>query len=122
MIGNQIDLPLEILEHPIVQRLNLAANNAVAWANDIFSYEMEIREGITHNLVLVLQHEYQIPLQDAFDRAAKYHEAEMRTFIELSAQLPSFESEINVNLQHYLSGLRSWMRGSIDWYQESLRY
>lgn len=122
LIGNRIPLPLEVLEHPIVKRLNLAANNVVAWANDIFSLEKEIRKEQTHNLVLVLQHEYQIPLQDALDRAAEHHDAEVQTFIELSSQLPSFESEIDANLQHYLSGLRSWMRGNMDWYQESLRY
>ncbi|MEG4572472.1 hypothetical protein QUA56_07195 [Microcoleus sp. N3A4] len=121
-IVDRIALPPEVIELPIVKRLELAANNVFAWANDIFSVEKEIREGQTHNLVLILQHEYQIPFLEAIERAAEIHDAEVRTFIELSAQLPSFGAEVDAELQRYISGLRSWMRGCLDWYLETGRY
>ncbi|AFZ24839.1 terpene synthase family protein [Cylindrospermum stagnale PCC 7417] len=122
LLEARISLPPEVIEHPIVKRLNLATSNVIAWSNDIFSFEKDTRAGNTHNLVIVLQHEYQIPLQEAFDRAAELHNAEVRIFIELSAQLPSFGAEIDTNLQRYLSGLRSWLRGNLDWTLESPRY
>ncbi|HIK09461.1 MAG TPA: hypothetical protein IGS52_04220 [Oscillatoriaceae cyanobacterium M33_DOE_052] len=121
-IVDRIALPPEIIEDGRVKRLELTTNNVMAWSNDIFSVKKEIAEGKTHNLVLVLQHEYHIPLQEALDRAAEMHDVQVRTFIELSAQLPSFGAEIDAHLQRYLSGLRSWMRGHLDWYMETGRY
>ncbi len=117
-----IALPPEVIEHPIVKRLELVANNVTSWSNDILSLKTEVGEGKTHNLVLVLQHEYQIPVQEAVERAAEIHDAEVRTFIELSAQLPSFGAQIDADLQRYISGLHSWMRGCLDWYLETGRY
>lgn len=122
LIAEQIALPPEVIFHPIVKRLDRAANHVSSWANDILSVNKEIREGKTHNLVLVLQQEYQIPLKEAVKRAVELHDAEVQTFIELSAHPPSFGVEVDVNLQRYLSGLRSWMRGCLDWYLESGRY
>lgn len=118
----RLALPSEVMEHPMVKRLNLVANHIVGWMNDICSAEKEIREGSVHNLVVALQHQYQIPLQEAFERAAELHDAQVRTFIELSAHLPSFGAEIDANLQRYLSGLRFMMRGSLDWCLQSGRY
>lgn len=122
LIAEQISLPPEVISHPIVKRLDLAANHVISWVNDILSVKKEIREGNTHNLVLVLQHEYQLSLQEAVERAASLHNAEVQTFIELSAQLPSFGAEIDGELQRYLSGMRFWMRGCLDWSLESERY
>lgn len=122
LIMDRIPLPLEIIEHPIVKRLALATNNIVSWSNDIFSFEKETRAGNNCNLVTVLRQEYQISLQEAFDRTAELHNAEVQLFINLSAQLPSFGTEIDTNLEHYLLGLRSWIRGNLDWSIETGRY
>jgi 5-epi-alpha-selinene synthase len=122
LITNGISLPPEVIEFPVVKRLVLAAINAMAWANDIFSFKKELKKGTVHNLVLVLQHEYQIPFEEAFKRAVEVHDAQVRKFIELSVQLPSFGSEIDVNLQRYILGLRFWIRGNLDWMMESSRY
>lgn len=121
-IVNRIALAPEVIEHPIMKRLEMAANNVSCWSNDILGVEKDMREGGTYNLVVVLQQEYQIPLQEAVERAIELHNAEARTFIDLSPQLPSFGAEIDANFQCYLSGLRSWMRGCFDWYLESSRY
>lgn len=122
IIDNGIALPPEVIEHPIVKRLDLMATLLIGWSNDILSFEKDKRDGNTHNIVMVIQHEYQLPLQEAFDRAVELHDADMQIFIELSAQLPSFGAEIDANLQRYLSGLRSWIRGHLDWTLESPRY
>jgi 5-epi-alpha-selinene synthase len=36
LITNQIALPPEVVNHPIVKRLELAVANVIAWSNDIF--------------------------------------------------------------------------------------
>lgn len=121
-IMDQIALVPEVIEHPIVKRLELAANNAISRANDILSLEKDIHKGHTHNLVIVLQHSYQLPRLEAVARVAELHDAEVQTFIELSAQLPSFGAEMDANLQRYLSSLRTCVRGLLDWHQDSDRY
>lgn len=122
LITEQSDLPTEVIEHALVKQMEQTATNVTSWANDILSLEKEMKGCKSHNLVEVLQHEYQIPLQEAIERAASLHDAEVRTFIELSAHLPSFGTEIDANLQRYISGLQSWMRGSIDWSVKTARY
>jgi 5-epi-alpha-selinene synthase len=122
LIADQITLPPEVVKHPIVKRLELATNNMVSWTNEIFSFEKETRAGSNFNLITVLRQEYQISLQEAFNRAAELHNAEVRLFIDLSAQLPSFGTETDANLERYLLGLRSLIRGILDWSVEPGRY
>ena len=122
LIADCIPLPPEAIERPVVKRMVLAAINAMAWANDIFSFKREIKEGMLQNLVVVLQHKYQIPLEKALKHAIELHDAQVQNFIDLSVQLPSFGAEIDSNLQRYVLALRFWMRGHVDWMIESPRY
>jgi len=122
LITDQIALPPEVVKHPIVKRLELATVNIMAWSNDIFSFEKEIKAGNNLNLVTVVQKEYQISLQEAFDHAAELHNTEVQLFIDLSAQLPSFGTEIDANLERYLLSLRFWIRANLDWSTETGRY
>jgi 5-epi-alpha-selinene synthase len=122
LFAERIDLPTEIIKHTLVNQMEEVASLTIGWANDILSLEKEIMSGQSDNLVQILQHEYQIPLHEAIKRAASLHDTEVRTFIELSAQLPSFGAEIDANLQRYILGLHSWMRGNIDWSLKTRRY
>lgn len=121
-ITERINLPPEVRTHPTIQALTLMANNVVCWSNDIFSLEKEMQRGDVHNLVLVLRHADHLTLQEAIDRAAAMHDAEVRAFIELAAMLPSFDPAINADLSRYVSILRSWMRGNLDWSHATGRY
>jgi 5-epi-alpha-selinene synthase len=118
----RIDLPTEVVKHTLVKQIERVANKVASFANDILSYEKEIKEGCTHNLVHVIQQEYQIPVQEAIERAASLHDAEVCSFIELLAQLPSFGAEIDGNLERYISSLQFWMRGNLDWSVKAERY
>jgi 5-epi-alpha-selinene synthase len=123
LMTDQIALPPEVFEHPIVQRLELATVNIIAWSNDLFSFNKERKAGHNNfNLVTVIQQEYQISLQQAFDHAAELHNTEVQLFIDLLAQVPSFGIEIDANLERYLLGLRFWIRGNLDWSAETRRY
>lgn len=121
-ITEGIDLSAEVRQHEAVQRLTLIANNVVNYPNDIFSVEKEIKAGEIHNLVLLLQREHQLSFQEAIDRAAEMHNSEVRAFIDLEKQLPSFGAQADWDLKRYLSALRFIMRGHLDWAQASGRY
>lgn len=121
-IIEQMTLPPRVREHPTVQRLTLTANNVVCWTNDIVSLGKELKQGDVHNLVLALQHKHRLTLQEAMDRAAALHAAEVRSFIDLELRLPSFGRLTDAQLKAHVSVLRSWMRGNLDWSYTSGRY
>lgn len=121
-VADYVNLPAEALNHPIVSELKCMANDGVAWFNDIVSLEKEIRSGDVHNLVLILQHEHQLDLQDAIDRAGALFNERMAAYIDLEAHVPSFGEAVDAELARYLAGLRYWVRGNIDWSYETGRY
>jgi hypothetical protein len=120
-LTEQLGLPYEIYEDPYIQRLVRRAVNVVCWSNDIVSLAKEIKQGDVHNLVLVLQHRHGISLQDAVYRAAALHDAEVRAFMDLEAELPSF-GEYDSALRHYIMLQKAWMKGNLDWSYMSGRY
>ena len=87
--ANNLDIPDEIMEHPIIRSLGEAANDLVTWSNvcfhlpicvmrprcansfygvqDIFSYNVEQSKGDTHNMIPVVMNEEGIDLQSAVD-------------------------------------------------------
>lgn len=118
-----IYLPDEVRHHESVQQLALACNNVVCWANDLFSFDKERRQGDVHNLVVVLKEERELGLQDALAETARMHDEEVRRFISLSENLPSFGTETNEELQRYVGVLKAWMRANLDWsFQDTARY
>lgn len=120
-ITEGIHMPLHVRKHATVQRLALMANNVVCWSNDIISFAKESRHNDVHNLVVTLRRHH-LTLQKAIDRAAELTNAEVRAFESLQDQLPSFSPEIDADLQRFVSILRSWMRGNLDWAYDSGRY
>lgn len=109
-------------EHPTVRRLTVASHRVVCWANDLISLEKEFARGDVHNLVMVLAHAEALGLQEAVDRAARMHNAEVRMFVNLSSRLPSFGMAVDRHLERYVTVLRARMRGNLDWSRESARY
>jgi 5-epi-alpha-selinene synthase len=74
------------------------------------------------NLVFILQNTYDLSLQTAVDRAAAIHDAEVRAFEIMEAQLPACGLMVDADVQRYIDGLRSWMRGNLDWSLTCGRY
>lgn len=120
-IAEHAHLPLEVRYHPLLQTLTRTSNNAVCWANDLFSLQKEMDRDV-HNLVLVLQHENDLPLQEAVDQAVEMHNAEVRTFTDSVSQLHALEEYPNANLDRFVGVLEARMRGFVDWANESGRY
>jgi 5-epi-alpha-selinene synthase len=118
----QIYLPSEVRAHPDVRRLTLMSNNVVCWSNDIISLKKEHRHGDVHNLVIAIKAECGLDWQGAVNLAGEWHNAEVRRFLELEAKLPSFEPDLDAELERYLRVLKAWMRGNLDWAYQTGRY
>lgn len=121
-ISNGFELPANMHQHVLIQRIKQFANTACSFANDIFSLSKETEDGESMNLVLVLQHQYGLTLQEAINRAAIIHDEQVQAFETLAEQLPLCGIQMDVPLQQYLDGLRAWMRGNIDWSLTCGRY
>jgi hypothetical protein len=121
-LAEQLRLPPQAYDHPDVQRLAEMTNNVISWANDIVSLDKERRQGDVHNLALILAHEQQLTLQAAVDQVAALHDAEVRGFIALAAQLPEFGPPIDADLRRYIAGMRFWMCANLDWSIGTARY
>jgi 5-epi-alpha-selinene synthase len=117
-------LPLPLRKHRDVQRLVQITNNVASWHNDVFSLAKESRQGDVHNLVTTLQVEMNLPVEEALRVAARYADSEVKAFIALEERLKSSlrGQDLDAELSQYLQGLRSLMRGNLDWSQESGRY
>lgn len=121
-ISNDFEVPMEVHQHVLVRRVKQLANNVSSFANDIFSLSKEVEDGESMNLVLVLQHNYELTLQEAVDCAAIIHNQEVKAFEALAEQLALCGLNMEAGLQQYLDGLRAWMRGNLDWSLTCGRY
>lgn len=121
-LADNIKLPQQVLQTEHVRQLKTMANDGVAWFNDIVSLDKEIRTGDFHNLVLVLQHNDGLTLQRAIDMAGEMFTARMSAYVEAEARRPRYDTRTEAELERYLTGLRCWVRGNIDWSFETGRY
>ncbi|KAG7094685.1 Sesquiterpene synthase Agr1, variant 2 [Marasmius oreades] len=117
-----LNIPDEVMDHPLIRSLGEAANDLVTWSNDLFSYNVEQSKGDTHNMIPVIMNEFQYDLQTAVDYVGSLCKESMDRFIDDRAQLPSWGPEIDRQVNIYVDGLADWMVGSLHWSFESERY
>ncbi|KAG1842846.1 isoprenoid synthase domain-containing protein [Suillus subluteus] len=87
-----IDLPDEVVSHPVFDAIDCAATDHVGWANDIFSYNKEQSTGGApwENLVAVLMHVRGLDVQSAIDCASQMCKDAIQRFESNRASLPSW--------------------------------
>ncbi|MFJ3880242.1 terpene synthase family protein [Streptomyces sp. NPDC090077] len=116
-----IEIPSDVVRHPVLVRAGHVTTLGIALANDIIGLKADLLRGIRDNLVLSLQEEYGGDLQRNVDRAAaRYH----RAAAELSALRARFHSsgglsepaldgrsDVSVHLQI----LEDWLYEGIKW-------
>ncbi|KAG1729370.1 isoprenoid synthase domain-containing protein [Suillus lakei] len=120
--ASRIDLPDEVVSHPVIMAVEEAANDFIAWSNDIFSYNMEQSHHSTHNLVVVVMVEQGLDLQGAVDHCSQLCKKALRRFEESRAVIPSWGEEVDRQVAIYVQGLQDWIAGSLYWTFESTRY
>ena len=103
-------------------RLTDLAGNVLGATNDILSLGKELETGDPHNLVLVLQHAHNQSLNDAIAQAIAFHDASMRSFIHLAHETERDLTHRDDLTCHYIAGMRSLIRGNLDWSVATRRY
>ncbi|KAJ7081323.1 isoprenoid synthase domain-containing protein [Mycena belliarum] len=121
--ANNLNIPDDIIDHPVIIALGDAANDLVAWSNDLFSYSVEQSKGDTHNMVVIVMHHNGLDLPDAARFVVDMCLESIARFIRLKAQLPSLLGpSITRDVNIYVQGLESWMCGILYWAFITERY
>ncbi|MFF0146495.1 hypothetical protein ATK36_3699 [Amycolatopsis sulphurea] len=105
------------------------ASDVVVWVNDIVSLRKELAAGETTNGVLVLAEEHHVELPEAIDLAYALVARQIEEFEQATSELETLmsrwrglEPETVDAVRTFTDGLRSWMRGNLDWSGNSDRY
>ncbi|KAG1887246.1 isoprenoid synthase domain-containing protein [Suillus subluteus] len=113
----RIDLPDEVMSHPIIMALEDAANDYISWSNDILSYNKEQSHGDAHwhNIVAVLMDDRGLDLQGAIDYTAQMCKDAIQRF-------ESNQEEVDRQVAIYVEGMQNWMVDSLHWHLDSIRF
>ncbi|KAI0033926.1 terpenoid synthase [Vararia minispora EC-137] len=118
-----VDISDEVMQHPSLSALNGLFAESLVLLNDVYSYNIEQASGHhAHNLVTVVMHELNIPIQDALEWIRCYHVECLKRFVTLKDTLPSWGSAVDQNVQRYVEGIAQEIRGVDTWCFESQRY
>lgn len=120
-VTDHLNLPFSVYDHPYMQALTRHAVNAICFANDVLSVQKELEQNDVHNLVVILHH-HELSFQEAINRVAALHNAEVRAFIAREQTTPSFSARNDLGIQKYITILKAWMRGNLDWSAMTGRY
>jgi hypothetical protein len=119
-----IDLPDEVVSHPVFKAMEDAANDHVSWTNDIFSYNKEQSRGSApwENIVSVLMHDRGLDLQGAMDYAGQMCKDAIQRFESNCAILPSWDEEVDRQVAIQVEALQNFMAGNLHWHLDAPRY
>ncbi|MBC9930086.1 terpene synthase family protein [Chitinophaga qingshengii] len=114
-------LPAHIITHPAIQRRRFFVSRLATWDNDLLSYDKEKRDHEAMNLVAVVQHEYNCPLEDAYHIAMEMRNQQVEAYLDLRINWPDF-GEHHAAVTDYAARLDWLISGHLEWYRDNPRY
>jgi Terpene synthase family 2, C-terminal metal binding len=121
-IVERIDVPAHVYDSQLFTTALNAACNVVCWTNDVYSLEKERALGEVHNLVYVVEQHHGLERPVAVSRVCAAVEAETELFLSAERELLAAYPEHADVVRPYTAGMRSWMRGNVDWSSRTRRY
>ncbi|WP_341721056.1 hypothetical protein QQG74_15830 [Micromonospora sp. FIMYZ51] len=122
-VVRDIELPAEVIDGEVFAGTLRAACDVVCWTNDVYSLDKESALGEFHNLVSVVAHHERLDRPAAVAAVLRRIADATDEFLAGEQRLlgPEFAAH-HAGLARYLAGMRSWMRGNLDWSRETKRY
>nr|BDI63096.1 sesquiterpene synthase [Collybia nuda] len=118
-----MNIPSEILEHPIIAELTRLCIDMLIIGNDLCSYNVEQARGDDgHNLVAIVCHEMKFSLERSFHWISVLHDDLVERFLRVWRDIPTFGGPIDREVRTYVDGLGNWVRANDQWSFESERY
>jgi len=136
-----LELPEEVLLHPVMQNLTLASMDILLIINvslefgrvckltdifvfqDMHSYPIELSRGIAfHNIITSIIHEYHLDVPAAMKWLEEFGRQRIATFLNGIKEIPSWGPEIDSKVRKYINDMGYLVRGTDAWCYESERY
>ncbi|KAG1732151.1 terpenoid synthase [Suillus lakei] len=118
-----LDIPDEVISHPIIQDMEITSIDMIFLNNDIVSYNLEQARGDEdHNIVTIVMHELGTDVNGAMLWVADCHTKLETKFLEAMAAIPKWGEPLDSQVREYCNGLGNWVRATCDWSFESERY
>jgi len=129
-MGHGPKVPPEVYRTGPVRALENAAIDYGCLINDVFSYQKEIEyEGEVHNAILVVQNFFGIDYPTALGVVHDLMTQRMRQFEHVAAnELPVVYDDFGLSdeareiMRGYVTDLRHWMAGILNWHRAVDRY
>ena len=123
-IAVRLDVPEPLYQERWFAEALDASSNIVCWTNDVYSLEKERALGEVHNLVHVVEYHRQLDREAALTEVCTMLTAELARFHTAERELlRAYPSPADRTvLVPSLDGMRSWMRGNVDWSSSTKRY
>ncbi len=121
LISDKI-MPDEIIYHPDIHRMRLLASRLMIYDNDIFSYQKELLEGESMNLVLVIANERGISIEKALKETIRIRKKDYLELLAFNRKIGQFGKWSRQVLQ-YWENTMILLEGQLKWYKiKSQRY
>ncbi|WP_412074865.1 selina-4(15),7(11)-diene synthase [Streptomyces xanthophaeus] len=118
-MGHGYELPADEADTKAVRAAEEMASFVITWDNDLLSDHKERSgDGYYLNVLRVLEEDGFSP-QEAMARAIAQRDRVLTEFMRLTEHLRAVGSP---QMRQYTAGLRSFVRGSLDWGIQSIRY
>ena len=136
-----LELPEEVLLHPVMQNVTLASMDILCIINvsfkfdrtckltdvfvfqDMHSYPIELSRGIAfHNIVASIIHEHHLDVPAAMKWLEEFGRQRIATFLNGMKELPSWGLEIDGKVRQYIDDIGYLIRGTDAWSYESEKY
>ena len=114
-IVEDVEAPAESYRTPTFRAALDAACDVVCWVNDVYSYAKERSLGEIHNLVHVVAHHRTLDERRAMEEVCSAVAERTDDFLAAEDDLLREYPQEVPWLRPCLAGMRSWMRGNLDW-------
>ncbi|MEV6684083.1 terpene cyclase [Streptomyces sp. NPDC051130] len=121
-VTEHLDVPDPVYRSEPFQRALRSACDVVCWTNDLYSLDKETALGEYHNLVTVMRFADGLTAAEAAGRVGKHIALEVEAFVRHEAEALKAWPDHEGPLGTYFAGMRSWMRGNLDWSVNTRRY
>ncbi|RHZ53952.1 hypothetical protein CDV55_104405 [Aspergillus turcosus] len=116
-----IDLPNSIVDHPSLQECMCISADLVLLVNDILSYKKDLKLGVDHNLITLLQ-EKGLSMQKAIDSISDMLNDCYKRWYTALANLPVYGEETDRNVLRFVDACRNVALGNLYWSFKTGRY
>ncbi|EJD04498.1 terpenoid synthase [Fomitiporia mediterranea MF3/22] len=123
VLGVTLRVPADVFEDPNFQLLHCSMNDMICLANDIYSYPMEIADGIEQvNAITTIKHEKAISPQEAVDFVTDHYKKLIEIVDSCKQNIRSFGPEVDDAIHKYIYGMEQQVYGYIVWCFSTPRY